>query len=126
MESSGPERAERHEAREQIARDILRIHEESYGVGAERVAVHIADEVVLVVIDSDLTVSERTLLEAGKNDIVRAVRRSFQEAIAPTFAAAVERATGRTVRSFLSEMSVDPVYSIEFFRLEPETRPSEN
>lgn len=123
MESSDPERAELRQAREQIARDVVRIHEESYGVATDHVDVHITDEVVLVIVDSDLTVSERTLLEAGKNDIVRAVRRSFQEAIAPTFAAVVERATGRRVRSFLSEMSVDPVYSIEFFRLEPEARP---
>jgi uncharacterized protein YbcI len=124
MESSDPGRAEVRQAREQIARDMVRIHEDSYGIGTDNVAVHITDEAVLVIVDSGLTASERTLLDAGKTDIVRAVRRSFQEAIAPTFAAVVERATGRRVMSFLSEMSVDPVYSIEFFRLEPEARPS--
>jgi uncharacterized protein YbcI len=120
MGASEPERTELDQAREQIAREIARIHVESYGVGTEGVTVDFVRDAVLVIVDSDLTVSERTLLDAGNRDIVRTVRRSFQEAIAPTFAAVVERATGRRVRSFLSEMSVDPVYSIEFFRLEPE------
>jgi uncharacterized protein YbcI len=114
MESADPERAGLDEAREQIAREIARIHEESYGVNADPVTVHILDDVVLVVVDSELAVAERTLLEAEKRDTVRSVRRSFQEAIAPTFVAVVERATGRRVKSFLSEMSVDPVYSIEW------------
>jgi uncharacterized protein YbcI len=118
MEASGPGGAELEQAREQIAREILRIHEESYGVGAERVMVHILDDVVLVLVDAELTVSERTLLDAEKHEIVRAMRRGFQEAIAATFTAVVERATGRRVMSFLSEMSVDPAYSVELFRLE--------
>jgi uncharacterized protein YbcI len=110
------------QARSQIGREILRIHEESYGVGASQVAVHIEEDIVLVVIDGELTILERTLLEAGKRDVIRSVRRSYQEAIAPTFTAVVERATGRKVESFLSEMSVDPIYSIEFFRLAPAAR----
>jgi uncharacterized protein YbcI len=117
-EASEPDPVALDFARSQIAREMLRIHQESYGVGAKQVVVHIVDDIVLVIIDSDLTFSEQTLLEADKHDVVRSVRRSFQEAIAPTFYAVVERATGRKVKSFLSEMSVDPVYSIEFFRLE--------
>ena len=121
MEASEPERTELDQARDQIAREIVRIHEDSYGVGVHRVAVEFLEDALLIVIDSDLTVSERTLIDAGKRDIVRSVRRSFQEAIAPTFKAVVERATGRRVTTFLSEMSVEPAFSIEFFRLESET-----
>jgi hypothetical protein len=33
--------------------------------------------------------------------------------------AIVERATGRTVVSFVSHMNIDPLYSVELFRMRP-------
>jgi hypothetical protein len=47
------------------------------------------------------------------------LRREYQEAIAPTFAAAVEHMTGRRVIGFISETHIDPSFSVEFFRLGP-------
>ena len=38
-----------------------------------------------------------------------------------TFIAAVERATGRRVTSFLSKMNLNPHFVVEIFRLGPET-----
>lgn len=49
------------------------------------------------------------------------VRSRYQQAIEATFRAAVERATGRTVVSFVSATRLDPHWSIEVFRLAPET-----
>ena len=74
-------------------------------------------DIVLVVIDSDATASEQTLITAGRGDAVVSTREAFQEAIAPTFTAIVERATGRQVTSFSSRMSLEPMYAIELFRL---------
>ena len=62
-----------------------------------------------------------TLSEAGHGDAVQATREAFQDAIAPTFKAIVERATGRRVTSFTSRMSMEPMYSVELFRLGPVT-----
>jgi uncharacterized protein YbcI len=106
---------------EQISEELLQVHRESYGVGG-RVTTHVLDDSVLVVIDVDLTTAERTLLDAGQADAVKGLRESYQVAIAPTFKAVVERATGRRVDSFASHMSVEALYSIEFFRLAPEGR----
>ena len=106
--------------REEISREILRVHDESYGETAREVKVWVLDDVVLAVIDGEPTVSERTLIEAGRGEAVRDTREAFQEAIAPTFEAIVERATGRRVISFTSRMSIEPLYSVEFFRLAPE------
>jgi uncharacterized protein YbcI len=105
--------------REEIAREILRVHEESYGTGASSMDVHLGSDTVLIVIDVELTPAERTLISAGQYEAVKATREAFQDAIAPTFTAIVERATGRRVGSFLSAMKLDPLYSVEFFRLEP-------
>lgn len=102
-----------------ISREILRVHEESYGYGASDVKVVVAEDLVVVVLDVDITRAEETLLEAGKGQAVRSNREAFQRAIEPVFKAVVERATGRRVVAFLSQMHTDPLFSVEFFRLEP-------
>lgn len=106
------------QVRDEIAREILRVHEDSYGTGGN-MTVHLSGDTVLIVIDVELTAAERTLIGASQHEAVKATREAYQQAIAPTFTAIVERATGRRVRSFISSMNVEPLYSIEFFRLEP-------
>jgi uncharacterized protein YbcI len=102
-----------------IADEIIRIHEESYGAGATNVESHVIENSVLVILDLEVTQAEQTLLDAGKGDAVRKTREDFQEAVGATFIAVVERATGRRVTTWISRMSVDPVYSVELFRLAP-------
>jgi uncharacterized protein YbcI len=101
----------------EIEREILRLQDESYGAGARAIKVYLHDDVVFVVIDVELTRAEHTLIEAGRESAVREMREAFQAAIAPTFTAIVERATGRRVISFHSGLSMDPIYSVEVFRL---------
>ena len=105
--------------KDEILREILRVHDDSYGAGVNDAQVHVSEEFVLVILDVELATSERTLMDAGRGEAVKTMREAFQGAIAPTFKAIVERATGRRVRDFISSMSLDPVYSIELFRLEP-------
>ena len=105
--------------RDEIAREILRVHNEAYGDTPREAKVYVIDDIALVVIDAQPTISENTLIEAGHGERSIATREAFQDAIAPTFTAIIERATGRKVTSFSSRMSVEPMYAIEFFRLEP-------
>jgi uncharacterized protein YbcI len=107
------------EVETEIAREIRAVHEENYRVGAGEIHVHVVADFVLVVLDVELTQAEQTLIDAGRPDAVTGVRESFQEAIAATFSAIVERATGRRVISFVSHMSVEPLYELEVFRLAP-------
>jgi uncharacterized protein YbcI len=106
-------------AEEQISAELVRIHEDSYGAGASGVVTHVLDDVVLVLLDVDITEAERTLLGAGKTEVVRRTREDFQEAAGASFIAVVERATGRRVTSWVSRMSLDPIYAVEVFRLAP-------
>lgn len=116
--------------RGQIAGDILQVHQDSYGTGAGEVAVHILDDVVIVILDElELSPAEITLLEGGSREAVVTMREEFQSTIGATFGAIVERATGRRVTSFLSNTSLPARYSIEIFRLEgaevPRVEPDE-
>jgi uncharacterized protein YbcI len=105
--------------RDEIEREIRLVLEDSYGAGARAVQVHLSDEFVLIFLDVELTPAEQTLMDAGKTEAVKQTRESYQEAIGPTFTALIERATGRRVASFLSTISLDPLYSVEIFRLSP-------
>lgn len=63
---------------------------------------------------------ERFLIEHGEAETVIRTRAAFEQKIRSTFAAAVERATGRRVVSFLSTIHLDPPYAIEVFRMAPQ------
>ena len=102
-----------------IAEQILAVHEESYGTGASDVEVHIEGDSVVVILDIELTPAERTLLRGDQALAVKQTREAFQEVIGPTFTAIIERTTGRRVKAFLSSVSIEPLYSVELFRLEP-------
>jgi uncharacterized protein YbcI len=110
---------DRTKVRDELRTEILRVHAEAYGTGATDTTIVIEDDLVVMVLDVELTQAERTLLDSGRQDAVKGMREEFQRAIAPTFNAIVERATGRRVVAFISAMSVEPVYSVELFRLAP-------
>ena len=104
--------------REEIATEVLRVHESSYGASAGKVTVHVLDDAVFVFLDGlELSLFEVTLLDAGHVNAITEQRAAFQQAIGATFQAIVERATGRRVTSFLSNTSVANRYSVEIFRL---------
>lgn len=105
---------------DQISREILRIHEESYGKGAHNAETHVADDWVIVVLDDiELATNEQFLVENGKRDAVAHVRSQYQHAIQGPFRAAIERATGRRVVGFASTTSVEePRFMAEVFKLE--------
>jgi uncharacterized protein YbcI len=105
---------------DEIAREVLRIYEESYGTGAERAQTLVSDNWVIVVLDRlELLPNEKFLVDNGKQETVLQVRTQYEHAIRSSFSAAVERATGRTVIGFASTTSVEePRFMAEVFRLE--------
>jgi hypothetical protein len=76
---------------------------------------------VIVLLDGlELLPNEEFLISQGHEEVVVSVRVQFQNAIGPTFRAAVERATGRRVIGFASHVQVEePRFMAEIFRLEP-------
>jgi uncharacterized protein YbcI len=107
------------EVQDEIAREILRIHEESYGKGARHAHSYMGHDFVVVVLDDlELLPNEEFLLEKGEADTVMQVRTQYQHAIQASFRAAIERATGRTVIGFASTTSLDePRFVAEIFKL---------
>ena len=112
------------DAEDQIARELVRVQEDSYGAGTRSTRVLIGEDSVVAILDIELSVAERTLLDAGKAEAIKTMRESYQLAIGPTFSAIVERATGRRVSAFLSSILIEPLFTVEVFRLEPERPPT--
>jgi uncharacterized protein YbcI len=106
---------------DEICRDLLAIHRDSYGRSADHAEAHLLSDTVVVILDGlELLPSEEFLISNGQKEAVGRVRTQFQEAIGPTFRAAVERATGRRVIGFASHIQIEePRFMAEIFRLEP-------
>src|SRR5947209_20591972 len=84
-----------------LADELLRLHQESYGKGAGSSRVHYLEDTIVALLDDvELLPNEEFLIGAGQGDAVVEVRSRYQQAIETTFRAAVERATGRRVLSF--------------------------
>jgi uncharacterized protein YbcI len=105
----------------EIGEELLRIHHESYGQGAETVQTHFVGDTVIVVMDGlQLLPAEDLLVHNGMDDAVAVVRSQYQKAIEPTFRAAVERSAGRRVVAFSSHVHLhEPRFAVEIFRLAP-------
>lgn len=104
----------------ELGEELLKIHVDSYGVGAASTKVLIDGDAIVVFLDGlELQQSEKLLIQGGYADSVIAQRSDFQRAIEHVFRAAVERVSGRRVVSFASITKLDPTYSCEIFRLAP-------
>ena len=109
------------EIADEICRELQAIHRESYGRPAASAEAHVLGDTVIVLLDEvELLPNEEFLISQGHEEAVAKVRTQYQQAIGPTFRAAVERATGQRVIGFASHVQVEePRFMAEIFRLEP-------
>ena len=101
-----------------ISNGLSRLHRDHYGRGPTSVRTIYGHDHVVTFLEDIYTPAERTLVDAGETAAVEEMRRAFQRAMRERFVAVVEEATGRKVRAFLSEVSLDPDISAEVFVLE--------
>jgi uncharacterized protein YbcI len=101
-----------------VSNGIVQIFSEFYGRGPTKAKTYINDNFVLTVLEDILTTVEQTLVDRGREDLVREVRLSFQEAVAPRFKEAVQVATGRKVLTYHSQVTFHPVMGFEIFVLD--------
>jgi uncharacterized protein YbcI len=105
---------------DEVAAELLRIHRETYGEGAQRADVAVCGDVVDCMLDElELPAKRGFIIDAGRADTVIEIQTHHQQAIETTFRAAVECATGRRVVSFASITELSPNYVVEVFRLGP-------
>lgn len=101
-----------------ISNAIVGIHSRHYGKGPTKAKTYLIDDMVVCVMQDVFTTVERTLIDAGRGDLVREVRTTFQYSLRHEFRDAVRAVTGRAPRSFMSQIDCDADMAIEFFLLE--------
>jgi uncharacterized protein YbcI len=107
--------------RARLANAMVGLKKEYYGRGPEAAKAWILDDAyVLVVLEGGMTRNEETLLQAGKQGLVREYRLEFQEVMTHTICGAVEDITGRKVATYHSQVVFDPFRAFEIFVLEPQ------
>jgi uncharacterized protein YbcI len=103
--------------RVRISNEMVRLHSEYYGRGPTKTKVYVDGDLIAVVLEETFTPAEKTLIARGESEGIQDIRRRFQRAMADQFRSVVEQATGREVRSFLSETDLDNDISVEIFLL---------
>jgi uncharacterized protein YbcI len=103
-----------------LANAMVGVKKQYFGRGPEAAKAFVEDDYIFVVLEGGLTRSEETMLAAGKDDLVRSYRLSFQETIADTAISAVSELTGRRVIGYHSQITFRPTRTFEIFALEPD------
>jgi uncharacterized protein YbcI len=101
-----------------VSNAVVRILAECYGRGPTKAKTYVVDRYLLCVLEDFLTTVERTLVDRGREELVRTVRLVFQEEIADRFTGAVEEAVGRPVVAYHSQVTFHPAVGFEIFMLE--------
>jgi uncharacterized protein YbcI len=101
-----------------ISNAVVGIHSRHYGKGPTKAKTYLIDDSVVCVMQDVFTTVERTLIEAGKGELVREVRTTFQYSLRDEFIDAVSTIVGRRPRAFMSQIDCDADMAIEFFLLE--------
>jgi uncharacterized protein YbcI len=102
-----------------LANAMVGMKKQYYGRGPTAAKAWILDDYVFVAMEGGLTRNEETLLDDGKEHLVRSYRLSFQETMSQTTVAAVEELVGRKVLTYHSQIMFGPTRSFEIFVLEP-------
>jgi uncharacterized protein YbcI len=102
-----------------VSNGIVQLLRETYGRGPTKAKSYLNDDVLLVVLEDILTTVEKTLLDDGKDALVREVRLTYQAAESNRFKSVVEDALNRKVLTYHSQVTFNPDMAFEIFVLEP-------
>jgi uncharacterized protein YbcI len=102
-----------------ISRAVVRIHSEYYGRGPTRARTALGNGVITVVLEGLFTPAERTLVAAGRFELVRATRIAFQDDVEPLLRHGVEEITGMPVVGFLSQIALNDLGAEVFVLVQP-------
>jgi uncharacterized protein YbcI len=101
-----------------ISRHIVRLVAEYTGRGPTKARTTIRDNVVLCMTEDNMTKAERSLVQAGEEELVVTLRRKFQVTMRDDLIQGVEVLTGRKVVSFLSDHNATTDHAAEVFVLD--------
>ena len=118
MEQAAPDHNHLGEVLGRISRELVHALKEQYGKGLHNAKSYLCDNVLLVVMSGGLLPAEQTMVDRGREDLVRDFRQQFENELAGPFAALVEDTVGRKVINYQSQIMFEPDMVFELFVLE--------
>ena len=103
----------------EVTKGMVSLHRRFYGKGPTRAKTYALNDTVICVLEGGFTTVERTLIDEHDVEAVLQVRRSFQAAMETNFTEVVEKALGRKVIAYMSQIHANPDLAVELFVLEP-------
>jgi uncharacterized protein YbcI len=105
----------------ELSNAMVQLYKELFGRGPTKARANYAGpDTIVATIENSLTPAERHMVGLDEHQRVREIRMFFQHASERDFSDAVERITGRRVRSFVSGIDTTHDVSAEVFYLEPQ------
>jgi len=105
-----------------VANAIVKVYAACGGRGPTKARASSDGNLVVCVLEEVLTTLERTLVQRGHDNQVRAGRAAFQAAIRDRLTAVVEEVTGCPVLTALGETDPDRDIAVQVFVLDPAAR----
>jgi uncharacterized protein YbcI len=106
-----------------VSRGLVRLHREYYGKGPRKAKAYMVNDTLVSILEGGFTIVERTLIEQGNADVVHDIRLSFHRAMENEFRGIVEKAMGRKVVAYMSQIHHDPDLVVDLFVLERGVEP---
>ena len=98
-----------------ISTEMARAMKRHYGAGPVSAKSYLVDDLLFVALRGGITRAERTMLDAGRENIVREFRQQFDNEMAQPLIELIERLTGRGVVNYQGQVVFDPAMSIKIF-----------
>lgn len=103
------------ETLERLATEMVLLQKQYWGRGPESAKAYAMDDLLFIVMRGGTTTAERTMLESGRADSVRATRQEFENDMAERLTGMVQDVTGRKVLTYQSQILFDPEMVVELF-----------
>jgi uncharacterized protein YbcI len=109
-----------------VSNAVVRVHAHAFGKGPTRASTHLHEgHYVLCLLRDPFTKGEKTLIAAGRADVVHDSRRAFHETVEAVLREAVENLTGWSVVGYVPGVSVENDVVTQLFLLKP-SHPNES
>ena len=101
-----------------ISTEVVKTFKEYYGKGPTSAKSYMFDDMLLIVMREGLTQAEQTMLDFGRQDLVREFRQQFENEMTRRIVDMIEELTERKVLTYQSQVMFDPHVVVEMFVFE--------
>jgi uncharacterized protein YbcI len=101
-----------------ICNEAAKLHREHFGRGPGAVKSYMVDDLVVCVLTDVFTPMEKTLIEKGRADLVRAIRAAHSAVVRETYMQRMAETIGRPVTNYESTISIGPDIVANIFILD--------